>query len=145
MSTRAQVVDEARTWLGTPWQHQQRLKGVAVDCAGLVVGVGRACGLLPAEADVEGYSRQPDGSLLPTCDKYLQRISAVDIQPGDVLVIAVDREPQHVALVGNYRHGGLSIIHAVSTARPPRVIETRLMLARNLRIVAAYSFPGVQP
>ena len=33
------VVAEARRWLGTPWRHQARLRGVGVDCGGLVVCV----------------------------------------------------------------------------------------------------------
>jgi len=33
------IVSEAREWLGTPWQHQASLKGVACDCVGLVRGV----------------------------------------------------------------------------------------------------------
>ncbi len=35
------VVRTARTWLGTPYHHQGRLKGVGVDCAGLLIGVAQ--------------------------------------------------------------------------------------------------------
>ena len=35
------IVTEARTWVRTPYHHQARLKGVGVDCAGLVIGVAR--------------------------------------------------------------------------------------------------------
>lgn len=33
------VIDEALTWLGTPYRHQGRRKGVGCDCIGLVLGV----------------------------------------------------------------------------------------------------------
>lgn len=139
--TRAAIVAEARTWLGTPWDHQQRTKGVAVDCAGLVIGVARALGLVPADFDVTGYSRRPDGSLIELCDEHMRRIAQGAMQPGDVLVMSIERDPQHMGIVGDYRHGGLSIIHAASVQG--KVIETRLMFARNAKFKAAYALPGV--
>ena len=36
------VVAETLTWLGTPYRHQGRCKGVGCDCIGLVLGVWRA-------------------------------------------------------------------------------------------------------
>ena len=36
---RHDIVVEARTWKGIPWQHQACLKGVACDCVGLIRGV----------------------------------------------------------------------------------------------------------
>src|SRR3954449_10860627 len=41
--TRAAVVAEARSWIGTRYRHQGSLKGVGCDCLGLVRGVWRAC------------------------------------------------------------------------------------------------------
>ncbi|MGL5447076.1 MAG: peptidase P60 [Rhabdaerophilum sp.] len=38
---RAQVVEAARGWLGTPYQHQASLRGVGADCLGLLRGVWR--------------------------------------------------------------------------------------------------------
>lgn len=142
-STRADIVAEARSWLGTPWQHQQQLRGVAVDCGQLVLAVGKACGLLPADLVMEGYGRTPDGTLLQVCDQHLDRISEAQLQPGDVVVVAMIDDPQHLGIVGDYRHGvgKLSLIHASSVAG--RVIETRLMFARGNLFRAAYRFRGV--
>jgi cell wall-associated NlpC family hydrolase len=140
MSTRAAVVAEARAWLGTPWVHQQRSKGVAVDCAGLVIGVARALGLVPECFDIGGYVRVPDGTLIERCDQAMTRIDKAAMQPGDVLVVATDKEPAHMGILGTYRHGGMSLIHA-SNGRG--VIEHRLMFARNLRFKAAYVLPGL--
>jgi NlpC/P60 family putative phage cell wall peptidase len=36
------ILEEARSWIGTPYQHQASLKGVGCDCIGLVRGVWRA-------------------------------------------------------------------------------------------------------
>ena len=50
------VVAEARSWIGTPYQHQASLKGVGCDCLGLVRGVWRA--LYGEEPEhVPAYSR----------------------------------------------------------------------------------------
>lgn len=32
----AQVIAEARSWIGTPYHHKGRVKGVGVDCGGMV-------------------------------------------------------------------------------------------------------------
>lgn len=140
--TRAAVVQAARAWLETPFHHQARLKGVGVDCAGLVIGVARELALVPADFDVGGYARTPDGSsLMDAATQHMTGIEREAMQPGDVVVVRFDAEPQHFGILGDYRHGGLSIIHAASHAG--RVIETRLMFSRAMHFVAAFRLPGV--
>lgn len=134
-----QVVAAARGHIGTPWQHQGRLPGVALDCAGLVIMVARQLGLVPPEFDVNGYAREPDGTLLRWCDEHMTRLERIEL--GAVLVLAVERDPQHLGIVGDYRHGGPSLIHAHSVSG--RVIETRLAFARNFEQRAVYRLPGV--
>ncbi len=142
MTTRADVVTQAREWIGTPFQHQQRTKGVAVDCAGLVIGVCRDLGLVVPAFDVGGYARQPDGvSLLRACNEHMTPVRQEDMQPGDVVVVAYDKAPGHMGILGDYRHGGLSIIHAAM--KPPRVVETRLWFTKQMRFIAAYRLPGI--
>lgn len=140
-NTATAIVSEARLWLGTPWQHQQRQRGLAVDCAGLIIGVGKALGLVDAGFDIADYSRMPDGTLLAICADHLDRVPRAELAPGHVLVMAMEDEPQHLGIVGDYRHGGLSLIHASS--RAGRVIETRLMFAANNKFRAAYAYRGV--
>lgn len=41
--TRGRLVDAARRWIGTPYQHQASLLGAGCDCLGLVRGVWREC------------------------------------------------------------------------------------------------------
>ena len=141
--TRAQVVQEARKWLGTPFHHQARLRGVGVDCAGLVIGVARDLSLVPADFDVEAYPPSPDGKTLLRLVQMHMTVLAIDqaMSPGDVVVVRFGADPQHLGIVGDYRHGGLSIIHAASDAG--RVIETRLMFHSAMHFVAAARLPGV--
>jgi len=144
MTTHADIVRVARTYLDTPFHHMGRLPGVGLDCAGLLVCCARELGLVASDFDVPAYIPTPDGrQLIAWCEQYMKRVSQANMQPGDAIVTITDALPQHLGILGDYRHGGLSIIHAASNAYPPRVIETRLMFSRIQRFVAAYSLPGV--
>lgn len=141
--TRTDVVAAARSWLGTPFHHQARLQGVGVDCVGLVIGVARTLGLVPPDFNVEAYPRMPDGkSLMHLVRLHMRELKLEEeMQPGDVVVVRFDADPQHLGILGDYRHGGLSIIHAA--AMPGRVIETRLMFSPTMQFVQAFALPGM--
>lgn len=138
MITGLDVLAEARTWLGTPFRHQGRVKGVGVDCLGLVVGVGRSLGL--SQADGTGYPRQPDGrALLSGLDAAYVPLPLGQQRAGDILVLRIRREPQHLALVTE--RGGMIHVHAAVG----RVVETGLDAGWAARLVAAYRYPGLAP
>lgn len=133
------IVETARSWIGTPFHHQARCKGAGVDCVGLVLCVAKELGYVAQDFDVLGYSRRPDGvTLMHHLHAQLDEVSQADMRPGDVVCVAFDALPQHVGVVGDYLHGGLSIIHADS--RHKRVVETRLMFGAAMRFVAAFRF-----
>jgi NlpC/P60 family putative phage cell wall peptidase len=142
---RQQIVTEARSWIGTPFRHQARLKGVGVDCAGLLIGVARALELVPDWFDVTGYARLSDGqSLIDTSETHMTRIDRETMQPGDVIVIRWGKWPQHFAILGDYCYGGLSMIHAYCTPDGKgKVMEHRLAPHLLDRLVAVYAMPGV--
>lgn len=142
MTTGADVVAAARGMLGTPWRHQARLPGVAIDCAGLVVCVARQLGLLPLGFDINGYSRNPDGTMLALCDQHLQRIDGAEL--GAVIVLATQRDPQHLGIVCDYRHGGWGIVHAANAGDKPGVVETRLMFTPAMQLRGYYRFTGLE-
>jgi NlpC/P60 family putative phage cell wall peptidase len=130
------IIATARTWLGTPWVHQGRLKGIGVDCGGLIIGVGRELGLL--DFDTQAYGRIPDGQRLRAlCDEHLLAKPVSDIVPGDVLLMRFTRHPQHLAIVGD-RGEPFSLIHAYADAG--RCVEHGADQKWRRRIVAAYSF-----
>jgi cell wall-associated NlpC family hydrolase len=145
MALADRIVAEARTWIGTRFAHQGRLKNVGVDCAGLIVCVCANVGI--TINDKIGYSMKPDGvSLKAQCDEQLTRIDSADIVPGDVLLFRFENDPQHLAFVGGYPTGGLSIIHAYSLARRNKllgwVVESRLDDVWRKRMVSAYRITG---
>jgi uncharacterized protein YijF (DUF1287 family) len=106
--------------------------------------VARTLGLVPPDFDVDAYPRQPDGkSLMHLVQMHMRGLHADEaMQPGDVVVVRFDRDPQHLGILGDYRHGGLSIIHAA--AEPGRVIETRLLFSQSMQFVQAFALPGIE-
>ncbi len=146
--TRAQVVAEVRSWVGTPFVHQACRKGVGTDCAGLIRGVFLALGMVPVDYErhlPEGafaYARRPDGvTMRRYCDEQLVQ-SATPV-PGDVALIEFVGRPHHLAFYGDHLRGGLSIIHALGPRDPARVVEHRLDASWAKRILATYRIPGV--
>jgi NlpC/P60 family putative phage cell wall peptidase len=131
-----EILASAREWLGTPWRHQGRLKGIAVDCGGLILGVGRELGLL--DFDTSAYGRIPDGQQLRAlCEQHLLAKPVADAVPGDVLLMRFTRHPQHLAIVGD-RGEPYSLIHAYADAGA--CVEHGADPKWLRRIVAAYTF-----
>jgi cell wall-associated NlpC family hydrolase len=143
MTTRADVVAAARSLLNTPYHTHSRLPGVGVDCVGVPLLAARIAGIKPADFDIQGYSMTPDGSLLPLCDEHLDRIPREQLAFGDVVVARFGDTPHHIGIVGDWRHGGLSMIHA-ENYRHHKVIEHRLWFGGAMKFVAAYRIPGVE-
>lgn len=145
--TRYDVVREARSWLDTPYIHQHRSKGHGVDCVGLVIGVARALGLVEPDFDVTGYEPTPDGkTLLSECDRFMDRISFHLMKPGHVLVLRFDVDPQHMGIVGDYMHGGLTLIHAYARSNGKGRVEERRLDSRGRVMVPvqAYAIRGIE-
>ena len=65
-SVHPNICQQARTWLGTPFKHQGRVKGVGVDCLGLLIGVAQELDLRDAQGrklaafDALDYGHVPD-------------------------------------------------------------------------------------
>lgn len=139
---REQIVALARAQIGTPWQHQARIGGVAMDCAGLPILIGQKLGMaVDALAD---YGRLPQpAEMRAELERHLVRVPRASMQIGDVAWLRFDREPQHFGILGDYVHGGLSLIHAFNGAGVNRVVEHRLDDQWRARIVAVWRFPGV--
>ena len=141
MPRRNEVIAEARSWIGTPWKHQGCMKGRACDCVGLVKGVAFGLGLPGGDVDAEryrGYSRLPNPrTMLEGLATHLRRTPIDEIDAGDVLLFAIDGQPQHLAILT----GDQTIVHAFLQSR--RVVEQRIPVAWRRQVVRAYSFPGV--
>jgi NlpC/P60 family putative phage cell wall peptidase len=136
------IVNQARTWLGTPYHHQARLKGVGCDCLGLVVGVAGELGLTRSDGtplirfDETDYSRQPDGERLTAMlQSLLHEIPKADAAPGDLALFTIEGNPQHVGLITEYE-GALGVIHSYAPSR--KVVEHRLDKKWQQRIIKVF-------
>lgn len=109
---RTNIVDEARTWLGTPYHHQAAVKQQGVDCAQILVEVYHAVGL--AERPDIGYYpsdwmlHRSEERYLGWLDQYCRRIELAEVGPGDIVMFKFGRCFAHSGIVVHYP----LIIHA---------------------------------
>lgn len=148
VTSRAEIIACARTWLGTRFSHQASVKGEGTDCAGLIRGVLVECGALPKNykeilpRDFLAYATNPDGSMQRICDSIFEPVKTP--MPGDIGLFRWFKFPQHLAFFGDYVHGGLSMIQALGPAHPRSVIENRFDRVWINRMVATYRIPGIR-
>ncbi|MCC6489139.1 MAG: peptidase P60 [Candidatus Hydrogenedentes bacterium] len=148
MIRRSDIVEQARAWIGTRYKHQGRVRGVGVDCIGLVGGVALAVGVPNARAwadarDLHTYARTPDPTLLlGGCAQFFERTPAP--REGDVLLFSLQGEPRHFAIITETRDGKPHrIVHAYALMAVRGVCEQSLPIARA-HVLAAYSYKGVE-
>lgn len=141
------IVEAARSWIGTRFHHQGRVKKSesqdgGVDCLGLLVGVADELRLklpdnrLLIEFDSTDYSHQPDTQrLILALSNVLDVVPKTDIRPGDIALLTIDNSPQHLAVLSN-GSGQMNIIHAYAPAR--KVVEHALDKWWNERIAMVF-------
>jgi NlpC/P60 family putative phage cell wall peptidase len=136
----ARIVDEAWSWVGTPYRHQAAAKGHGADCLGLVRGVWRAL-----------YGREPERPPPYSADwmettgeerlwEAAKRLLAPAdrARPGDILLfrMAARAPAKHLAILS--AEAPERIIHAYSGRA---VLESPLTESWRRRVVAAFRFP----
>lgn len=133
------VQETAREYIGTRWQHQGRIKGVGIDCIGLIICVAHDLKL--SDFDSSNYSRQPAGDRMHiTMAAEMDVVPREQMAPGDVVLMRFGEEPQHVGIITDIG-GRLGIIHAFAQRR--MVVEHGLDDVWDSRIVAVYRFKEV--
>ena len=138
---RHDIVNTAKSWIGTRFHHQGRLKKTdnhkgGVDCLGLLIGVAQELNLPFYEYDETNYSHYPDTQKLrENLAKYLQEPHKNNIEIGDILLLSIDGNPQHLAIVSEI-NGAKSIIHAYAPAHA--VVEHILDNWWQERVVAVF-------
>jgi NlpC/P60 family putative phage cell wall peptidase len=140
--TRAALVAEARSWIGTPYQHQASLKGVGCDCLGLVRGVWRGCvGAEPELAPPYAPDWAEAGhreTLAEAAQRHLAPSAFDRIAAGDVLLFRW--RAVHIAKHAAIATGEGTMVHAHDGAA---VCEVAFSPWWRRRLAYAFSFPGV--
>lgn len=123
------IIESAREWLGTPWQHNQRCKGVGVDCVQFIAALAEEQGI--KIGPIENYYREPQKDELfwhLRCIAGLEEVSFTE--PGDILLFRVGGIPRHLGVATER-----GMVHA--DAKVGRVVEIsnlgfweRLIVAR---------------
>ena len=136
-----EVLDIARTWIGTPYVHQASLKGVGCDCLGLIRGVYRE--LFGHEPESPpAYS--PDWAeetgretMYEAARRHLPEIPLAQARPGDVVLFRMKaRAPaKHAAILSEDGR----IIHAY---QGHAVAETAIPPGWNRRMAYAFTWPA---
>jgi hypothetical protein len=148
--TRAEFIAECRTWIGTPFGHQGRTKGLFVDCIGAPQESAKALGLLPADFDFRRYGMLPvPAQMEKGLDELLERVPPGQEKPGDIAWMSdlyIGGAPRHLAVLSELG----TIIHAHSRAGSVehsgtgKVVEQRLTPEFRGRIVRFYRLRGIK-
>jgi cell wall-associated NlpC family hydrolase len=112
MTTREDVIAEARTWVKTKWHHRACVKGAGVDCVFFLVGVYNAVGLTDiADEDIPYYPidimlHRSEETVIDVVLRYAHEVA--EPKMGDIAVWKFGRIYSHAAIVIDWPH----IIHA---------------------------------
>ncbi len=140
MTTRADIIREARDWVGVPYLDQHKTKA-GCDCIGLILGVAGVLGV-PPHYPAPAYTPNPDGVMMR---REMQRMfdPVYDtLKPGMIgcFWYAHREYPQHLCIFSDYR--GLGMIHTNQANASVR--EHRIDEHWGKRFIApAFDFPGV--
>lgn len=154
LSLREKILCTARTWLGTRFHYQARVKKTAYgkggcDCLGLIIGVARELSLPSRQKDSLGknillheFDKKDYGTMLNKYDLYsllcelLYPKAVNDIDIGDLLLFKINDNAQHLAIASKQgKH--CSIIHCMISAR--KVVEHKLDDFWHKKLVAVFS------
>ena len=143
MDLTERVVEEALSWIGTPYRHQASLKGIGCDCLGLVRGVWRA---LYGEEPESMQPYSPDwaeagGSdpLLEAARRHFIEKPMTEMSAGDMILFRW--KPAHAA-----KHLGILVseqafIHAYEGHA---VMISALVPQWRSRIAGVFSFKPIK-
>ncbi|HEY2069834.1 MAG TPA: NlpC/P60 family protein [Rhizomicrobium sp.] len=117
-----EIVETARSWIGTPYVHQASMRGAGCDCLGLLRGVWRDLGREEPEA-APNYApdwseASGDETLYTALARHFTEVKLAEIAPGDVVLfrMAPGGAARHCGIVAD-RAGARTLIHARQNKR----------------------------
>lgn len=137
---RAAIVAEARSWIGTPYHHGGRVKGVGCDCGTLIAGVYERTGII-APGEIDPYP--PDWHQHRTDERYLgiilghgHEIPAGAKKPGDVAMWKFGLTRSHGAIIVDWP----LVVHATISERIVWLCDISKDVRYNGQAPQFYSF-----
>jgi NlpC/P60 family putative phage cell wall peptidase len=116
-----EIVQIARSWIGTPYVHQASCKGAGCDCLGLLRGIWRELhGDEPEQTPpyLPDWNASGAETLRDGFARHLSPVALKDIAPGDVLLFRmVARAPARHCAILAARDGAPTLIHARQNRR----------------------------
>jgi NlpC/P60 family putative phage cell wall peptidase len=139
MTPHAQVIEIARSWIGTPFHHQASLKAVGCDCLGLLRGIWRELyGNEPVvPAYYIGWARETsDEWLLAALRDHFITLDDEALDAGQVLLFRwrANWAASHVAITTSSQ----MMIHAQYGCG---TCEVPLHISWRKRLIARFAFP----
>lgn len=139
MATNQDIINEAKTWVGVRFKKGGRDR-MGVDCVGLLVNVGRSCGI-QIEDTVE-YSFDPDPAKFQQM-VYGQSdpITFEGLVPGSIVLMRQSVFPMHTGILSRDHYGRLSIINANLHKR--QVVEQLYSEWKN-QVIGFRKYKGIE-
>jgi cell wall-associated NlpC family hydrolase len=142
-----EIIRIARTYHDTPYHHLGRIKGVGIDCLGLIICVAQELGL-PVR-DKPTYSRYATG--LNLFQEFEEQCQPCERGEGAILIFAMRKLPNHCGIETRL-DGQPSVIHAYGPSEerrgerrsPSQVVEHLLGDWWENKIVGVYDFPKAE-
>ncbi|MBF0664377.1 MAG: C40 family peptidase, partial [Brevundimonas sp.] len=142
------AADIARTWLGTPYQHQASVKGEGADCLGLLRGVWRELiGAEPEQAGPYGPDWAEVGgeeALLQAARRWLREIPVEAARAGDVLLFRMTpgAAAKHCAILSAGEMSGDREPRMIHAYWGRTVVESWIGTWWRRRLAAAFAWPS---
>jgi len=128
-----QIVACAREYIGTPWYHTGRLKGIGIDCAGLIYCVLNELGFNVQDSTDYTLDDQFD-ILMEYVNSQCDQVSFEDVTDGDILVFRARMMYNHCGFYTSKN----TVIHAYNSPSVYRVVEQLLDEGWISRIYGVY-------
>lgn len=141
----SKIVEQAKTWVGTPFRHQGRDKFIGADCAGLILGVGQEVERMKLteheQKVLKRYRQFPSPmeveSLLA---EFLDRVEEGDEQLGDIVLIkSRNSRAGHVGIITQFEPF-LMIIHANDAFG--KIVEQGIPPRSSNRVLGYFRYKG---
>lgn len=108
-----QIIEEARSWIGTKWIHGQALKGVGTDCIQMIISIAKTFGWIPQNYTVAPYNQDyalhnETSQIKAGIVEFCYEVTDGKYKVGDIMLFAFGKCASHAGIyVGDNR-----IVHA---------------------------------